>query len=867
MNHPPKFASWLFDWYCRHANVEDLQGDLEELFYHNIKNKSLRKARLLYWKQVISLIFSYAIRRRKRKTIKAQNSLSNQMAMLQNYFVVALRNLQKQKYFAIINIGGLAIGMSISLLIIGFITYLSSYDSFHINNKNIYRIITNRTEGLETFEYATAPVAIADRIQQEYNAIERISRINSSFSGEVVIDEKAIPLGGYFAEPEFLKIFTYPLASGNSETALNRPNQLLLTEASAEKLFGDENALGKVVQIKGIGDLEVTGILREPPKNSHFEFEVLVSYSTITNQQLLRSERWSDYPQEYVYFSLNEKQTVDDLKKYLSKVSKNIYPSNGINVSFDIQKLNDIAPGPQLRRQIGRDWDYIGITVFAILGLLILLPACFNYANISIARAMRRAKEIGLRKSLGGLRNQIFLQFITETVVVSMIALALACVIYVMIRKEFQSMMVNGSDLDLSLTPSMILYFFGFALFTGFAAGGIPAFYFSRLNPIQALKSQASMKLLSGTKVRKGLTIIQFVISFSFIIGLVVFAKQYRYTMNFDMGFQKESILDVTLADVDPDIFNSKFASMSSVNDISYSSNLPGISYSEIEVHQQGSDDSTEVAQIFVDSRFIPNFGLKLLAGKNFTDSDKTYERYIIVNEEFLKHYAISNPSDALGKVYKVDSIELEVIGVVKNFNYANLRLPIKEFFFRCNEDQFKYANLKVSSNDMFSTLTNMESTWKEFDTEEKFQAHFFEDEIAESYETYITLLKIIGFLGLLAISISCLGLLGMVVYTAEIKTKEVGIRKVMGASSASITLLLSKDYLKLMLIASMIAVPITWFLFEQMLKGIQYYRVSIDAIDVVISLFIMLALGLGAIATQTLKTAATNPADTLKYE
>lgn len=428
-------------------------------------------------------------------------------------------------------------------------------------------------------------------------------------------------------------------------------------------------------------------------------------------------------------------------------------------------------------------------------------------------------------------------------------------------------MMVNGSDLDLSLTPSMILYFFGFALFTGFAAGGIPAFYFSRLNPIQALKSQASMKLLSGTKVRKGLTIIQFVISFSFIIGLVVFAKQYRYTMNFDMGFQKESILDVTLADVDPDIFNSKFASMSSVNDISYSSNLPGISYSEIEVHQQGSDDSTEVAQIFVDSRFIPNFGLKLLAGKNFTDSDKTYERYIIVNEEFLKHYAISNPSDALGKVYKVDSIELEVIGVVKNFNYANLRLPIKEFFFRCNEDQFKYANLKVSSNDMFSTLTNMESTWKEFDTEEKFQAHFFEDEIAESYETYITLLKIIGFLGLLAISISCLGLLGMVVYTAEIKTKEVGIRKVMGASSASITLLLSKDYLKLMLIASMIAVPITWFLFEQMLKGIQYYRVSIDAIDVVISLFIMLALGLGAIATQTLKTAATNPADTLKYE
>lgn len=321
------------------------------------------------------------------------------------------------------------------------------------------------------------------------------------------------------------------------------------------------------------------------------------------------------------------------------------------------------------------------------------------------------------------------------------------------------------------------------------------------------------------------------------------------------------------MADVDPDIFNSKFASMSSVNDISYSSNLPGISYSEIEVHQQGSDDSTEVAQIFVDSRFIPNFGLKLLAGKNFTDSDKTYERYIIVNEEFLKHYAISNPSDALGKVYKVDSIELEVIGVVKNFNYANLRLPIKEFFFRCNEDQFKYANLKVSSNDMFSTLTNMESTWKEFDTEEKFQAHFFEDEIAESYETYITLLKIIGFLGLLAISISCLGLLGMVVYTAEIKTKEVGIRKVMGASSASITLLLSKDYLKLMLIASMIAVPITWFLFEQMLKGIQYYRVSIDAIDVVISLFIMLALGLGAIATQTLKTAATNPADTLKYE
>lgn len=866
---PPKLASRIFDWYSGHANVEDLRGDLDENFYRNIRKKNIRKAKVVYWKQVISLLTSYALWKRKRKATYSETSLSNQLTMLHNYFKVAFRNLIKQKYFATINIIGLAIGMSVSLLIIAMVTFLFSYENFHEHKDRTYRITSIITEGIESREYASAPAILADKLVEESTKIENVVRINSTFDALITQGSSELPLRGYFTDPYFLDLFSFPLLEGNPATALHKPNQVLLTATAAKKLFNTESALGKVISVEGIGECEVTGVLADIPKNTHLDFEVLCSYSTLQNAHTRnQQDAWRNFRSEYIYFLAKPNVDMTALRRELAAIEKEIYAENDpVKASFQIQALTDITLGPELRNGLGAQWDSLSMIIFGTLSLMILLPACFNYSNISIARALKRSKEIGLRKTLGSLKQQIFVQFITETVVITFISLLLACFIFILIRSEFLSMLVASNKLDLSLTPEMLLGFLLFALLTGLAAGTVPALYFSKLNPIQALKSSGSNKTFSVSKVRKGLTVAQFVLSFSFIIGLVVFSKQYRYSLNFDFGFQQANILDVYLQDVTPSNFDTHFSSLASVKNISYSSNIMGLSASQTYAKSQEQPDSTEVFQLFVDEHYLSNLDLTLLAGQNFTSEDRIRERSIIVNEEFLVKHNIATPADALGKVYTVDSLDLQIIGVVKNFHFMSLREPIYSFFFRCNASQFSYANVTIASTDIDATLSGMEKVWKTLSPETKFESNFFEQEIADSFDSYKVLLKMVGFLGVLAISISCLGLLGMVVYTTEGKTKEVGIRKVMGASAASITYLLSKDYLKLMLIAVVIATPITWLFFDKFLSQVQYYRVNIDVFDVLISIAILMTLGLGAIATQTLRTAATNPAETLKYE
>lgn len=867
--HPPKLASRLFDWYAGNANVEDLRGDLEENFYRNAKKKSLRKAKRLYWKQVLSLITSYALWKRKRKSTYTHSS--NQLAMLRNYFKVAFRNLVKQKYFAVINIAGLAIGMSVSLLLIALISYVSSYDNFHTHKDRIYRITSTITEGIETRDYAIAPAALADKLKEESTSLEKVVRINANLNASVIYNNKEIPLQGYFTDPDFLTLFSFPLLEGTVHSALSKPNQVILTATAAQKLFNQENALGKSISIPQLGECEVTGILKDLPRNTHVDFDVLVSYTTLQSgvvQNLSKKDAWTNFNREYVYFLSKPDADLDVVEQHLSQIEKEAYSSNDLTkASFNIQALDAITMNTSLRGELGETWDLIGIVTFTTLALLILLPACFNYSNISIARALKRSKEIGLRKTLGGLKHQIFVQFITETVVITLLSLIIACFIFIVVRNEFQSMMVAANKLDLSLTPKLIGIFLIFALLTGFCAGVVPALYFSKLNPIQALKSTGTTKRFSVSNLKKGLTVVQFALSFSFIIGLVVFSKQYLYTLNFNFGFHQANILDVPLQDVNPDKFSTHFSSLSSVNTISYSSGLLGINVDETYAHTNGQTDSAQVFQLFVNEHYLPNLGLTLLAGENFKHQESAHERSIIVNEEFLTKHNIATPADALGKIYRVDSVDLEVIGVVKNFHFMSLREPIYSFLFRYNPTRFTYANLTIASTDINATLTSMETVWNSISSGNKFEAKFFDKEIAESYDSYKVLLKMTGFLGLLAISISCLGLLGMVVYTTESKTKEVGIRKVMGASAASITYLLSKDYLKLMLIAVVIATPITWLFFDMLLSQLQYYRVTIGILDVLLSIVVLVSLGLGAIATQTLRTAATNPAETLKYE
>lgn len=860
MPQPPKLARWLFDWYCCRAKVEDLRGDLDEHFHRNVGKHGATKAAIRYWKQVLSLIFSYAVKKRLDDASYATFSTSGFFPMLASYLKVSWRNLAKHRYFTVINVAGLAIGMSISLLFLTLFISVTNYDEFHVNKDKIFRIISSDNHGNEL---ASAPAVLAEKLM-ELPDVAKVVRMRRGLWTEEPRPKQNVYLRGYFADRGFFDVFTFPLIKGTPATALERPRTIVLTASAVKNVFGDEDPIGKTITMALYGDFEITGVMADYPANSHMSFNAIASYAS-TELGLANTDSWQNFRDSYVYFLVNESANLTSIAEYLDQMSNDHYSMDDqLQATFEIQSLRDITPGPELDNQVGPQWSYLSFMISGAIAMLILLPACFNYANISIARALKRSREIGLRKTLGGVKSQIFLQFITETVLLTVLSLLGAILIFAVIRGEFQSMLVHAASLDLSLTWDRFLWFLLFALVTGFLAGLFPALYFARLNPIEAIRSNTSVRALSGLRLRKGLIVFQFGLCLAFVLSMLIIGKQYRYATNFDLGFKKENILDVELQGVDPQRFASEFSTHSFVHNLSFSSSVMGHGVPDTFVKHAEKPDSASVYYMHVDGAFLRNMDLTLLAGRTFREDEKA-ESAVIINEVLFKRLGFAGPSEALGEVVTVDGKPAQVCGVVKDFHFHQLHAPVSNFLFRYNPEKFRLGNVKVSSDDIDDSFRRMDRSWKAI-SDTNFTAKFLEDETADAFSNYNTLLKIFGFLGLLAVSVSCLGLLGMVVYSAETRTKEVGIRKVMGASTFTIAVLLSRDYLKLMLIASIFSLPIT-FAIDFFLSRLEYYRVAITPLDILLGITVMILIGLGTMATQTMRAASANPADTLKYE
>ncbi len=863
---PPWLARQLFDWYCGAAKVEDLRGDLEEWFHYNRVNKSAAYAKRKYWQQVLSLLFSYAVRRRKTHASPAPYSQSTlSFSMFKNYLKVAVRNIYQYRYFSLINAFGLAIGMSISLLLISMYSFISTYDNFHEHIDRLYTVTTQRTEGLEQFETASAPSGLAERLTHEFGGAEQILRIAKKLDGEVLVEKENIPLQGYFTDANFFRVFSFALLAGNEATALKAPGSMVLTESAAMKVFGSLDVVGKSLQMDNQQSFMITGVMRDHPKNSHLAFEALASYATLAAGFQNHKNGWVDYANEYVYVLLNKKSSVDDLQQYLAGVAEQEYAGTTVKVRLKAQSVDGLVT-KELRNGIGPQWEASGFVVFGILALIILLPGIFNYTNMSIARALKRSKEIGLRKTMGGAKGQIFLQFVTETVVITFVSFLGALLIFMVIRGEFQSMLVESSMLDLSLTARMFTLFLLFALLVGMGAGFFPAMHFAGLNPIQALKGHAQSRLLSASRLRKSLTVIQFSLSFCFIVCVVVFSRQYQSLLTFDFGFSRENILNVDLQGTNGTLFKNEFSKLASVQSVALSSGTLGLSSSTNWLYLN-NNDSLETRQLFADADYLKLFNLQLIAGQTFPPSSEGDEKYLLVNEAFVQSARLSSAGEAVGTTVTVDGQELTVLGVIKNFHYGPPNIPIGSFVFRNLPAQFTQANLRVDVADVYSAFTQMESVWKTLPHRHAFKAVFFDDELNEAYVSYRTMLKLAGFLGLLAITISILGLLGMVVYTSENRVKEVSVRKVLGASAAQLMYLLSRDYVRLILWAVLVGLPIVWFAFEVVFSRIPDYQSVLSVWDVLISITALVLLGLATISSQTYKAAMSNPAETLRAE
>jgi putative ABC transport system permease protein len=866
-NQAPKWPRRLLVWYCGETLAEDLIGDVEELFYLNLSRISKRKARFKYCLQSLSILFSHTIAVRKRNKNRTKRSTQNYLPMYKNYFKVAFRSLIKHKLFTIINVIGLAFGMSIGLLAVSALVDMNSVDDFHANKDRIYRVVSHTLQPKEDLASVPEPMGIE---LVNLQAIEQVVRISKKLSGEVPTTVSNIPIYGYFADANFFDVFDYTLSSGNKVTALRDPFSIVISQETSAKFFHGKDPLGEPFEIEGVGTFKITGVLDISPR-SHFLFEALGSYSTIP---LISSKKaltnWNDLSASFVYLLLKEKAEVEQVNQSLMAISDRTFEQDKSNyATFELQRLDDIPFGYKYNNETGMVWGWPVMILFFAISFMILTPACFNYANLSISRALKRSKEIGLRKVVGGQKSQIISQFLLEACLITLVSLLGAIFIFTIIREEFLSMIVNGREsFSLQLDLLTIIAFILFALLAGGIAGIAPALYFSRLNPLETLRAASTPSRLKKFNLRKILTVGQFALSLFFIMGIAIIIKQYKFALNYNFGFDKENVLDVQLNGVDYQKLSNEFQKIPEVQNMSFSSHVAGTHTAlQTYVVLPEINDSTAVFQMFVDREYIPNMNIELLAGQNFPEIQTSGESFIIVNEKFLKKFQIESPLDAVDKEFNIEGKLLRVRGVVKDFNFLALREDIDAFFFRDDPEKYGYANLRILTTDINQTLEKLETSWLSIAEERRFNAAFMEDELEEALVSFQSFIKIFGGLGLLAIIISCLGLLGMVVFTIENKIKEVGVKKVMGASVSQLVLDLSADFIKLLLYASIITVPIAYFMFDRLFLRMQHFRDNIGALEIIGSILILFTLGVITIMSQTIKAARKNPVDSLRYE
>jgi putative ABC transport system permease protein len=507
------------------------------------------------------------------------------------------------------------------------------------------------------------------------------------------------------------------------------------------------------------------------------------------------------------------------------------------------------------------------------LTFIVILSAGFNYTNLSIARSLRRAKEVGVRKVVGASRNQIFSQFMVEAVLISLISLIFATLLFYFIKPGFLNLDEEVQEtVNLLTTPTLFIYFIIFTVFVGMMAGLFPAVFLSKLKAVTVLKASGSTRVFGKLNMRKILIVVQFTLSLIFIISATIAYKQYKYSLAFDLGFKTENVLNIRTQGNDANIVASAFASIPEVTGISKAQLVPSTGNLWADrIKFEDPMDSSTLYYNTVDENYIPMFEHVLIAGSNFESRpEQEQEESIILNEYTLKRFNIGTPEEAIGKSIQLGrdaGNRLQIIGVVKDFYYGTIGSPVECFGFRYDPDSYQYLNLKISSTDLISTMKKIEGEWKKIDNVHEFQGTFYDERIERAYAEYSVIFTIVGFLAFITVSIAALGLLGMAVYTAETRLKEISIRKVLGATESNLIKLLAKGFMWLLVIAALIAMPITYFLFDTVVLAESVNRINIGIVELFSGVILIFSIGLLTIGSQTYKAAKSNPADTLRSE
>jgi len=796
--------------------------------------------------------------------------------MFFNYIKIAWRNITRQRLFSFINIFGLALSMSIGLMVLVRLKDELSYDKFHPNPSSTYRVISQVTDGSHnTFRLASSPVPLAEALQKSNGFVQYSTTLYPAWSGRADANKKEISISTVFIQPSFFDVFGFKTlySKGN---ALANPNMVILSKQTADKFFGSANPVGQTIQLGNMGNFMVADVMQPAPGKSHIDFDAYVSFSSVTalekNSILPSQQATWNFNTGYTYIVLKQNASKAQLVKAVDGLAvslRKVWPANDKNqLSFDLQQLSSISPGEELYNGIGNIPTIGKVMAEVVIALVILISACFNYTNLSIARALKRAKEVGVRKVAGASRGHVFMQFITESVIIAILSLGLSYVMF-SLMKTYAPFSAELIPADIKIDSQLITWFIAFSVATGIIAGAMPAWILSSFRPVQVLKNLANVKLFGRAGFRKTLTVIQFSLSLVIIIFMMVFGKQFNYMATADYGFNRTNIISLPLQGADYNLLKTQVASVSGVSRVAGISTFPGRSASGIViVRKQPAGDGVKAGFFDVDENYIPNMQLHLVAGSNFTAATDTGERKILVNETALHALNIKSPVDAIGKtIYLDDSTQVQVAGVIKDFHFEGFERPILPMVLRNREKNFNYLAIKTNTTaeQAGPLAAQLQAVWKQVNPQQPFSYDWFDRSFIESKAATGTV-SILGFLAFIAITIACLGLLGMVIYTTETKVKEVSIRKVMGARIQDILKLLATGFVRLIVLSIFIAAPIGWLL-GYFFLSIFAVRVSIGVGLVVLASTGMLLLALLVICSQLYKMASANPVNGLRAE
>lgn len=802
--------------------------------------------------------------------------------MFKSILTTALRNIIRNRSFSLINLIGLSISMSLALLIIVVIREQYSYDKFHQDDERIYRINTRAIRvngGAE--EYASSPVPVAEALKADYALTEDMVRVNRRLNADALYGNVNVPVRGLFADQSFLQVFNFPLEQGNPSTALVDPHSIVLTEESKEKLFGEQDALGKSVTLSGYGEFTVTGVLKKFAGKTHFEFEMLASINILPSLEQAGivnpvTDNWNDYYSNYTYFRLKEGKTIQEVEQALAKITAENY--RGIRLEtrdkgyeFFLINLADITPGPILSNQMGQGMPELLIYFLSALVAIVMIMACFNYTNLMIAKSLTRAREIGVRKIVGAQRFQVFLQFVGEAVVFSIICLVLSYFIMQLLKPGFMQLNIAREfAAELNEDYTLYLYFLLFAIVVGIFAGLLPAGYLSAFKPANVLKD-SNVKVYSRLTFRKALIVTQFTLSIAFIIVVLVVYRQVNFLVNTDYGINDKNILNIRLQGMEFDKLANEIKTLPGVVSVGGVSHRLGTWADRANDYKRNREDESFVMRDFVvDENYVDNLDLKFISGGNFDPSRQAVnETQVILNEQALPLFDLKDPVSAIGQtIYTNDSVMLTVSGVVKDFHFRPLSYQIGPVALRYRTSDLNFVSARIVASQKDVVVASVESIWKKLDPVHPVDWKMMEDEIDEAYTDagFNDILTIVGYITFLAISLACLGMLGMAMYSTQTRMKEIGVRKVMGASSREVAVLLSKTFLILMLIAGVIGIPVGYFVGDLFLST---YAYKIDITPGLILTGIAIVVGLGAVTvwSQTWKAASSNPVKSLRYE